>query len=724
MDPSVLLKDLNDKQREAVSAEVGHHLVLAGAGSGKTRVLVHRIAYLIQVFGVSPFSILAVTFTNKAANSMRSRIQDLLDFQTEGMWVGTFHGLCHRLLRMHWREANLDQTFQIIDSDDQLRMIKRQIKELNIDENYWPPKKAQGFINRQKENGIRANAVKEANELYTQTLTRIYQAYEVACERARVIDFTELMLRVYEMWQRHPEILEQYRKRFRHILVDEFQDTNELQYRWLCLLAGDSGFLTMVGDDDQSIYRWRGAQGNQNLEKFLKTFDVAIFKLEENYRSTEIILSAANAVIANNSERLGKQLWTQAEKGSPILLYAAFNEIDEARFIAGKIRSWFEQGMSYDEVAVLYRSNAQSRVIEEALIQQGIPYRVYGGLRFFERAEIKDALAYLKLLSNSSDDAAFERIINTPTRGIGERTLELLRSHAKENSISLWDASQSPDLFNVLSGRALSALRKFIELIESLKTEIENLALHEQVQLVIEKSGLVECYQKERDEKSRTRLENLFELVSAAREFSVDEGMNGSPLSIFLAHTALEAGEDDRQAGNGTAVQLMTIHSAKGLEFPYVFLSGVEEGLFPHPMSSQEIIGLEEERRLCYVGITRAQTQLVLSYAEVRRLHGQERMHRRSRFIEEIPENLIEDVRPRKVVIRPRFNEGNLESLKMQTTLSNGLKIGQRVRHPKFGEGVILQSEGNGSHARVQVNFSDVGSKWLIEAYAKLETAD
>ncbi len=721
MDVSHLIGSLNDAQREAVTAPPGPLLVLAGAGSGKTRVLVHRLAWLVQVEGVSPYGIMAVTFTNKAAAEMRSRTEQLLGFPVSGMWIGTFHSLAHRLLRAHWNDAGLPQSFQILDSDDQYRVIRRVLKALDLDEAKWPPKQIQWFINGRKDEGERPEHIDDRGDPYLQQMVRIYQAYEEDCRRTGLVDFAELLLRAHELWLQRPDVLQHYRQRFRHILVDEFQDTNAIQYAWLRLLAGERGDIFAVGDDDQSIYGWRGAR-IENIQRFADDFPgTRILRLEQNYRSTATILSAANALIAHNLGRLGKNLWTSGNEGEPILQYAAFNDLDEARFVVERIRQWIDEGNARHEVAVLYRSNAQSRVLEEALMAAGIRYRVYGGLRFFERQEIKDALAYLRLVANRDDDASFERVVNTPTRGIGERTMDEIRQRARCAGISLWQAAQALAQERALGGRATNALSAFIELIERLAEETRDLALGEQVEHVVNHSGLIEYYEKEKGEKGRARVENLEELANAARQYETEadeeiesSGMN--PLSAFLAHAALEAGEGQGDAWED-CVQLMTLHSAKGLEFPLVFLCGMEEGLFPHQLSIEEPGRLEEERRLCYVGITRAKRQLYLTYAEKRRLHGQEIYPVPSRFLREIPAHLIHEVRPRASITRPLHAAPTM----VRDEAPEGLRIGQRVLHPKFGEGIVLDHEGHGSNARVQVNFETAGSKWLVVGYANLQ---
>lgn len=740
MDPNLIIESLNDAQRQAVTADVKNLLVLAGAGSGKTRVLVHRIAWLIEMEHMSPYSIMAVTFTNKAAREMRGRIEELLGLNPHGMWVGTFHGLAHRLLRAHWRDAGLPDNFQIMDSDDQLRLVKRLCKEMNLDESRWPPKQIQWFINGQKDEGLRARHLQRTGDMFADTMIRAYAAYEEACERGGMIDFGELLLRALELLRdRAPELLKHYRERFRYVLVDEFQDTNSIQYAWLRLLCEGDHKLMAVGDDDQSIYGWRGAK-IENIQHLGEQFpDTEVIRLEQNYRSTETILRAANAVISNNFGRLGKELWTEEGGGEQISLYAAFNEQDEARFIVDQISKWTEEGNRLDTSAILYRSNAQSRVLEEALIRSGLPYRIYGGQRFYDRLEIKNALAYMRLIANRDDDTAMERIINVPTRGIGTRTQEIVREHAKAENISMWRAANEALELGLLNGRAGSALNAFIELIDKLNEATTGTELEEQTEHVIEHSGLIAHHEKEKGEKAQSRLENLQELVSAARQFNQQwrrepvEGYN-SPLAAFLDQAALDAGE--AQADNNTdAVQLMTLHSAKGLEFPLVFLAGMEEGLFPHKMSAEEPGRLEEERRLCYVGITRAMKKLFITYAESRRLHGQDTFNRESRFVHEIPSELIEEVRLNATVRRPfetSFNQdrqyGGSSSLFSSRSMSSAdvpetqLSLGGRVYHAKFGEGTVTNFEGSGNKARVQVNFDDAGSKWLVVGFANLQT--
>jgi len=721
MDVSRIIESLNDAQREAVCAPPNPLLVLAGAGSGKTRVLVHRIAWLIDVQGLSPYSVLAVTFTNKAAGEMRGRIEQMIQAPVSGMWVGTFHGLAHRLLRTHWQEAGLPQGFQILDSQDQLRLIKRILKTMDLDEARWPPRQMQWFINSCKDEGRRPQHIEHRNDPYLKRQLDIYQAYEALCQRSGLIDFAELLLRSHELWLKYPALLDHYRQRFHHILVDEFQDTNAIQYAWLRMLAGDDARITVVGDDDQSIYGWRGARV-ENILRFQKDFsNTHVVRLEQNYRSTATILNAANAVIDNNTARMGKQLWTDGNDGDRIQLYTAYNEQDEARFVVDRIEDHVDKGGARSDVAILYRSNAQSRVFEERLMQCGMPYRVYGGLRFFERAEIKDALAYLRLTANRHDDASFERVVNHPPRGIGGRTMDAIRHQARDYGTSLWQAAVTVANEKMLPARASNAVIAFLKLVDELADGIGRLSLGEQVEHVMHPSGLADHFAKEKGEKGDARLENLQELVNAAREFVTDPDSDMDPLSEFLSHAALEAGEGQADAWED-CVQLMTLHSAKGLEFPLVFMCGLEEGLFPHQRSAEEPGRLEEERRLCYVGITRARRQLVLTCAERRRVFGSETYCLPSRFIDEIPKQLIDEVRPRPGVSLPRTQLPAGMPGSMRETAAGGLHLGQHVRHAKFGDGVILSCEGRGSSARVQVNFPGAGTKWLVLAYANLES--
>ena len=722
MDVSQLLDGLNDKQREAVAAKPQNMLVLAGAGSGKTRVLVHRIAWLMKVEQVSPHSILAVTFTNKAAAEMRARVEQTVGGNIHGMWIGTFHGLAHRLLRMHFQEAKLPQSFQVLDSDDQQRLIKRVIRALNLDEKRWPAKQAQWYINAKKDEGLRPEHIECHYDLTEQTFRDIYQSYQQTCDRSGLVDFAELLLRAHELWLNNPILLAHYQQRFSHILVDEFQDTNAIQYAWLTLLGQQSGNVMIVGDDDQSIYGWRGAK-IENIQRFLTDFTGAeTIRLEQNYRSTGHILKAANELIANNNHRLGKELWTDDNDGEKISVYAAFNELDEARFIAGRIEQWRSDNNSLDDVAILYRSNAQSRVLEEALRHAHLPYRIYGGLKFFERQEIKDALAYMRLIANRNDDAAFERVVNTPTRGIGNQTLALVRDAAKSLEITLWQACKQLLAQQQFTGRGGKAISQFLTLIDQLEDDSSQLDLDQQVNFVIQYSGLKAMYEAEKGERAAARIENLNELVTACQTFEVDPELadEQDPLTAFLTHAALEAG--DAQADEyESAVQLMTMHSAKGLEFPLVFIAGLEDGMFPSQQSCEEMGRLEEERRLCYVGMTRDMQKLYLCHAETRRLYGQQKYHRPSRFLKELPSECLDEIRLRSQVTMPTDTGRFSAKIASENFDNSGYSLGQRVLHTKFGEGTVINYEGCGAQSRIQINFDDVGSKWLVVSYAKLQ---
>ena len=719
MDVTLIIDSLNDAQRQAVTAPSQAMLVLAGAGSGKTRVLVHRIAWQIQVEAIPAHSILAVTFTNKAAKEMRSRVESLLNMSTQSLWIGTFHGIAHRLLRRHTKQAKLPDTFQVMDSSDQLRVIKRLINTLNLDDSKWPAREAQWYINAQKDEGIRARHMLDTADLHQRQMLRIYKAYEEICDRSGLVDFAELLLRAHELLRDNQDILDFYQQRFRQVHVDEFQDTNTIQYAWLRLLTDGKDNLFVVGDDDQSIYGWRGAK-IENIYSFQKHYpNHQVIKLEQNYRSTGTILKAANTIIANNTGRMGKELWTATGEGEPCSLYAAFNEQDEAYFVVERIRTWINEGGLRSDAAILYRSNAQSRQFEEKLMATATPYKVYGGLRFFDRAEIKNALAYLRLMSNRNDDASFERIINTPTRGIGAKAIDDIRCIARDQSLSLWASAIVLINQRTMTARATNALIGFLELIKELTTQATDLELYEKVKFVIEKSGLIELYQKEKMDKGEEKVENLEELVNAARLFDFDreneEGMG--ELDMFLTHAALESG-DNQGEDFDDCVQLMTIHSAKGLEFKLVFLVGMEENLFPSQQSVDDVGRLEEERRLCYVGMTRAMQHLYLTYAESRRLYGRESYPRPSRFLREIPSELIQEVRVRATINYP-VTPIQIKNSSLQVTGS--YKLGQRISHAKFGEGVVLQIEGSGAQERVQINFKTAGVKWLMLAYANLE---
>jgi DNA helicase-2/ATP-dependent DNA helicase PcrA len=726
-DSGNLLAGLNEKQLEAVTLPHQSALILAGAGSGKTRVLTTRIAWLIQTGQVSPQGLLAVTFTNKAAKEMLTRLSAMLPINTRGMWVGTFHGLCNRLLRAHHREAGLPATFQILDTADQLSSIKRLMKAMNVDDEKFPPKQVMGYINSCKEEGLRAHSV-EAYDSHSQRMREIFEEYDKQCQREGVADFAELLLRCYELLGREASIRQHYQSRFKYILVDEFQDTNRLQYLWLKLLAGqentgERNCIFAVGDDDQSIYAFRGARVG-NMRDLEHDFNVqSVVKLEQNYRSHSNILDAANAIITHNRNRLGKNLWTSAGKGEPIRIYQAYNDIDEANFIVDEIKMLRSEGVDLNQIAMLYRSNAQSRVLEHALFTAGLPYRVYGGLRFFERAEIKHALAYLRLIANPEDDTALLRVINFPTRGIGARSLEQLQEAARLQSSSLWQAA----INKVGDGRPGKGIEGFVALIKQLQEESIGLTLPEMTELASNLSGLRQYYLGEKE--GEDRIANLDELVNAAVAFmnqdigmQVDEnGETQSLLTQFLSHASLEAGEHQADAGRD-ALQLMTVHSAKGLEFKTVFISGLEEGLFPHDQSMYEASGLEEERRLMYVAVTRARQRLYLSHAQSRMLHGQVRYGIPSRFLNEIPEELLKRLNATASPSRMAQAE-TYQSHAPRPSQKDALpwKIGQSVSHSKFGQGVVVSYEGSSNDLRIQVNFGREGLKWLALEYAKLE---
>jgi len=707
---SNLVAGLNDEQLSAVTAPPENQLILAGAGSGKTRVLVHRIAWLIREYQVSPHQILAVTFTNKAAKEMKTRIESLLNVDTRSLWIGTFHGLAHRLLKLHWQSAKLIQNFQIIDADDQLRMIKRIIKQLGVDDERWPPKEVVSFINGNKDEGIRSSHLQRYGDAYRDTFIALYSAYEDACEQAGVVDFAELLLRTHELFRDNADIRNHYQERFRFILVDEFQDTNAIQYAWLRSLSGKGNAMTAVGDDDQSIYGWRGARV-ENIHAYQNDFaPAAMYRLEQNYRSTKTILKAANAVIENNSERLGKELWSDGDEGDKILLYAAFNERDEAKYIVDQIKAAVKSGNRPSELAVLYRSNAQSRILEEVLLQEQVPYRIYGGQRFYDRLEIKNAMAYLRLVRSTQDDTAFERVINVPPRGIGAKTVEQIRYHAREQGCSMYESAIALATSG-LSARAANSVKTFVGLIESYQATLDKVELHELIDHVLDTSTLLSHHKNEKGGKGEERAENLAELVSAARVFEADD----NKFEEFIDAAALDAGEAQADEYE-SAVQLMTLHSAKGLEFPKVWLSGVERNIFPHRMSAEDPSRLEEERRLCYVGITRAEQQLTISYAESRRLHGKEDFNGPSSFLKEIPKDCLTEVRLKTEIRRPAMTFAAPTG-----DLPEGIGIGKRIYHDHFGEGVILDIEGDDARTRVQISFDWEGTKWLMLSHAKLK---
>ena len=723
MDITSIIAPLNDAQREAVTAPSQAMLILAGAGSGKTRVLVHRIVWQIQVNGLSPQSILAVTFTNKAANEMRGRVENLLDSSASSMWIGTFHGIAHRLLRRHAEQARLPKDFQVLDSNDQQRLIKRILADLKIDDKELPAKEVQWFINEKKDAALRSFHLVGNEDKNTRRFLRIYQEYEASCERSGVVDFSELLLRVYELFRDNDNILQQYQQRFSQIHVDEFQDTNHLQYAWLTLLSPNRDNIFVVGDDDQAIYGWRGAK-IENIYNFKDHYPThQTIKLEQNYRSSGAILKAANHIIANNKSRLGKELWTDLPDGEKISVYGAFSDVDEAKYVVDRIRSWVEDGNKRVDVAILYRSNAQSRQFEEQLMLTKTPYRVFGGLRFFDRAEIKNALAYLRLLANRHDDASFDRVVNTPTRGIGLKTIDEIRQLANSQQISLWMAAQCLIDQKLLPNRAGNALFYFLDLIEQLAAKTAELPLGEKVQIVIENSGLMAFYGQDKVEKSAEKIENLKELVNAANLFKIDVNSDAdiSELSEFLSHAALESAESQANEFDD-CVQLMTLHTAKGLEFRLVFLVGLEDGLFPSQQSIYDAGKLEEERRLCYVGITRAREKLYITHAEKRLLYGRETPASKSRFLRELPAELLEEVRPKREVSRPmtaKSTSFSITNLPKEMQSDSRYRLGQRVEHESFGAGIILKMEGEGKTERALIKFSD-DSRWLMTLYTKL----
>jgi DNA helicase-2/ATP-dependent DNA helicase PcrA len=753
-----LLHNLNPEQLAAVTLPAQPALILAGAGSGKTRVLTTRIAWLIQTMQISPAGLLAVTFTNKAAKEMLARLSAMLPINTRGMWIGTFHGLCNRLLRAHHRDAALPQTFQILDSADQLSAIKRLMKRLNVDDEKYPPKQLQYFVNSAKDQGLRAEAV-EAHDDFTRKFVELYAAYDEQCQREGVVDFAELLLRSYELLSRNQPLREHYQARFKHVLVDEFQDTNDLQYQWLKLIAGQNNAVFAVGDDDQSIYAFRGANVG-NMAAFEREFNVQnLIKLEQNYRSHGHILDSANQLISHNTNRLGKNLRTDAGHGEQIRVYEASSDLQEAQWLIEEVKSLLSEGWLRSEIAFLYRSNAQSRVIEHALFSAGLPYRVYGGQRFFERAEVKHAIAYLQLIDNPHNDSAFLRVVNFPTRGIGARSIEQLQDAARQYAVSLYAAVP------YVAGKAGSSLGSFVKLIEAMRFETQQLPLPEMVQVMLEKSTLIVHYQSEKE--GADRIENLEQLIAAATVFVSEEGFGldapallgpraqpssnelittgdgtqiidadvplttlMSPLSAFLSHASLEAGDNQAQAGQD-AIQLMTVHSAKGLEFDAVFITGLEEGLFPHENSEEADDGVEEERRLMYVAITRARKRLYMSFAQTRMLHGQTRYNMKSRFFDELPEDSLKWLSPKVQghwfgqpqpkaawIDVPEFGSNQIAS-KMNRDV--GWRIGENVRHAKFGDGVIVNIEGSGAQARAHINFGRNGMKLLDLGVAKLE---
>ena len=721
MDVSYILESLNEKQREAVTSESPHLLVLAGAGSGKTRVLVHRVAWIVDGFRSNPGTIMTVTFTNKAANEMQSRIQELLKSPVPELWCGTFHGLAHRTLKRFYKEANLISGFTILDADDQLRIIKRLAKELELEDSAWPPKQIQWQINSWKDDGKRSKDIKAEKDFYTETIGGLYKKYEDLCKQDSLVDFAELLLKSYELIRDDEKVKKFFHSRFKHILIDEFQDTNKIQYKWLQEIASNEANLTAVGDDDQSIYGWRGARV-ENIDAYKKSHDQSeTIRLEQNYRSTSVILNAANALIENNQERLGKNLWTDSKEGELITLYQAYSEQDEARFIAEVIKGCMNSGELYKDCAVVYRSNAQSRAIEEALLRISIPYRIYGGLRFYERLEIKNAMSFLKVIFNPHDNPSFERSIANPPRGIGAKTLIKIRNKANENNLSYVQASAKMLDEGSISGRGAAGLRSYLKLLIDHGEQLDKTSLSDLLDSIIQSSGLIQHHEKEPGEKGKTRIENLEELISAAKNFeqSFDKEKTIKEISeSFLDTVSLDAGET--QAGEfDDAVQLMTLHSAKGLEFPFVFMTGLEETLFPHGRSMESPNQLEEERRLCYVGITRAMKKLYLTYAESRRLHGSDVFNPPSRFIKEIPAEYIDEIRPRASVNVPYKRTSQASPMDFKEEI--GIALGQKVLHPKFGQGIVLNYEGSGESARVQINFESAGTKWLVLSFANLE---
>lgn len=721
MDVTHILENLNDQQREAVTSEQQNIMVLAGAGSGKTRVLVHKVAWQIEAQQFSPSSIMAVTFTNKAANEMRSRIEELLEHPSPEIWCGTFHSLSHRILRKFHKEANLAPGFTILDSDDQLRIVKRLSKEMNLDDAKFPPRQSQWMINNWKDDGKRSKDVKDKGNFYTQTVKDLYIKYEQACAHDNLVDFAELILLSYEIIVRNSSIRDYFFKRFDSILIDEFQDTNTIQYKWLQAITAPKAKVTAVGDDDQSIYGWRGAKV-ENVKAFSKDFkDVHIIKLEQNYRSTNKILSAANTVIQNNSDRLGKNLWTESLEGDNLTLYAAFNEQEEARFIASSSKDWMDGGGCYEDIAILYRSNAQSRALEEAFLRASIPYRIYGGLRFYDRLEIKNAVSYLRVIFNNSDNPAFERSISNPTRGVGAKTLEKIRTKSTEDNLSYLKAAATLIDEGQVKGKGATGIKAYLDFILETAQSLDSLNLSEIVENINTDSGLYDFHKKEPGEKGKTRTENLDELVSAAKDFELSFDADHNKQEIveqFLDNISLDAG--DRQAdAHEDAVQLMTLHSAKGLEFKLVFLTGMEESLFPHGRSMESPAQLEEERRLCYVGITRAMQKLYLTYAESRRLHGTDIFNPPSRFLKEIPAELIDEIRPRAQTTAPYARKRS--SSFNDTAADIGFSLGDKVSHPSFGDGIVLNYEGVGESASIQINFEAVGTKWLMLSFAKLK---
>ena len=725
MDIDEAFHDLNEQQLAAVNCSLGNKLILAGAGSGKTRVLTCRVAKLIESFQVRPSDILALTFTNKASNEMKQRLEKILRISSQGLWFGTFHGVCRRLLKIHWREAGISEYFTILDSQDQLRMIKRIVKSQNLDDNLYDPKALQSFINTQKDKGKRYNNASNDDDKYIE----IYKEYDEACRQTNSVDFADLILLTYEMFKNNPNILNYYSNRFKNIMVDEFQDTNTLQFNLLKLINGDSGSLYAVGDDDQSIYGWRGAR-SRNIQSFEEEFNnVEIFKLEQNYRSTNEILSVANSLISKNIERLGKNLWTKSDKGQPVYLYEAYSGDDESKFIIDKIQEYVAKGYKRSDIALLYRSNFLSRRLEEELNSRSVPYKIYGGFRFFERAEVKDVIAYLRLAVNSLDDAAFERTINNPPRGLGEKTIQVVREYSKKHSISMWETISQIDKTEINSTRANNSFADFIKIINTLRGHLNELHLVSLIEKVIELSALNKYYESKKNEESLSKQENLEELLSTAERYYQNNIDSEDVLSDFLDNAALEAGEFQSKT-HEDPVQLMTIHSAKGLEFPIVFLTGMDEGIFPNENRNLKKGFLEEERRLCYVAITRAMRCLYITHANMRYMHGNNNFLIPSRFINEIDEGLLESIKTTHTKTfknKPVSNkddiysqENSFESVSQEEEYSF-IKIGGRVSHMKFGHGVILRYTGKGDALKLMINFDDYGKKELVLSYAHLK---
>jgi DNA helicase-2/ATP-dependent DNA helicase PcrA len=727
-DANEIFSDLNKQQLQAVNCSLGNKLILAGAGSGKTRVLTCRVAELINTFDVRPSDILALTFTNKASNEMKQRLEKLLKISSYGLWFGTFHGICRRLLKIHWKEAGISEYFTILDSQDQLRIIKRVMKSKNLDDNLYDPKALQSFINSQKDKGKRHKDVNNDDDKYIE----IYKEYDDACRQTNSVDFADLILLTYEMFKNNPQILNYYNKRFQNIMVDEFQDTNTLQFNLLKLLNGNAGSLYAVGDDDQSIYGWRGAR-SRNIQFFKDEFkNVEIFKLEQNYRSTNKILSVANNLISNNKERLGKNLWTDSTGGDPVYLYEAYNGDDESSFIAQKIQELVLHGHKRSEIALLYRSNFLSRRLEEELNSRSIPYKIYGGFRFFERSEVKDVIAYLRIAVNTSDDSAFERTVNNPPRGLGEKTIQVIREYAKNNSLSMWDTINQIEKTGISGARAINSFASYANIIRELIEKLNDLDLKSLIEKVINLSTLNQYYELKKNEESLSKQENLEELLSTAERFYQNNMDSENILGDFLDNASLEAG-DLQSNPHDDPVQLMTIHSAKGLEFPVVFLTGMDEGIFPNENRNLKKGFLEEERRLCYVAITRAMKTLYITHANMRYMHGNNNFLIPSRFISEIDDDLLESIKSNNKSLSNKYNsfsqkKKDFDNYSQDSDIENYsqeentyIKIGQRVSHMKFGDGVVLSYTGKSDDLKLHINFESYGKKWLVLSYAQLD---